>query len=70
MGILADRYGHRLVIASGLIIFVLGSVLCLVANAYPVILLGRLLQGLGVAVPATLSFVFIPSSLAHSKDKQ
>lgn len=59
VGMLADRYGRRLVIVSGLIIFVLGSVLCLVANVYPAILLGRILQGLGVAAPATLSFVII-----------
>lgn len=64
VGLLADRYGNRWVIVSGLIAFVFGCLLCLLVDAYPVFLFGRLLQGLGIAAPATLSFIIISDRYA------
>jgi MFS transporter, DHA1 family, multidrug resistance protein len=55
----ADRYGRKPVILVGLTVFIVGSCLCLWANTYSMILIGRLLQGLGIAAPSILSFIII-----------
>lgn len=59
VGILADRYGRKPIILLGLLIFVFGSVLCLLPNSFYFLVLGRFLQGVGIASPAILSFVII-----------
>lgn len=59
VGGLADRYGRKPIILLGLIIFTIGSVLCLCSLSFGVILAGRFLQGVGVAAPAILSFLII-----------
>jgi DHA1 family bicyclomycin/chloramphenicol resistance-like MFS transporter len=48
--------------------FILGSVLCLWAPSYSFLLVGRFLQGLGIAAPAILSFLIIAD--AYSLKKQ
>lgn len=62
VGALADRYGRKPLIYSGLIIFILGSILCVGAPSYSFLLIGRFLQGVGVAAPATLCFLIIADS--------
>ena len=59
VGYLGDRYGKKTVILWGLIIFIIGSLLCTIANNYWCLLTGRILQGAGIAAPAVLSFVII-----------
>lgn len=59
VGSLADRYGRKPIILLGLIIFILGSTLCVSGISYGCILLGRFLQGVGVAAPSILSFLII-----------
>lgn len=59
VGGLADRYGRKPIIIWGLLLFILGSLLCLWAVHYPWLLLGRFLQGIGVAAPSILSFLII-----------
>ncbi len=54
----ADRFGPKPVILSGLLLFVIGSICCL-ASASFLLLLGRFLQGVGIAAPAILSFLFV-----------
>lgn len=58
-GPLGDRYGLRRVILTGLVIFIIGSVACSFAADFSYILLGRILQGLGMAAPACLGYVVI-----------
>ncbi len=59
VGNLADRYGRKPLIILGLMIFVIGSALCLGAVSYAMLLGGRFLQGVGVAAPSILSFLII-----------
>jgi DHA1 family bicyclomycin/chloramphenicol resistance-like MFS transporter len=58
-GFLGDRYGPRNIILITLGIFIVGSILCVTAPHYYVLLLGRLLQGLGMSGPVVLSYVII-----------
>ena len=59
VGNLGDRYGRKTIIIIGLIIFIIGSLLCVFAPHYWCLLLGRILQGLGIAGPAVLNFLII-----------
>lgn len=62
IGGLADRYGRKPIILLGLIIFILGSALCLYPFSYYFLILGRFFQGIGIAAPAILSFLIIADS--------
>ena len=62
LGDLSDRYGRKPIILYGLVIFILGSILCLWSPSYPFLLAGRFLQGIGIAAPAILSFLIIADS--------
>src|SRR5579863_2290959 len=69
VGGLADRYGRKPIILIGLITFIIGSGLCLWATAYPFLLAGRFLQGIGIASPAILSFLIIADSYPLKKQQ-
>jgi MFS transporter, DHA1 family, multidrug resistance protein len=59
VGILADHYGRKPIILLGLLVFVSGCIICLLVPVYSVFLLGRFLQGAGIAAPAILSFLIV-----------
>src|SRR3990167_595662 len=59
IGKLSDRYGRKQIIIAGLLVFILGSVLCLCEQAFSFLLIGRFLQGVGIAAPAILSFLIV-----------
>jgi MFS transporter, DHA1 family, multidrug resistance protein len=59
VGGLADHYGRKPIILLGLMTFIIGSLLCLWAPSYHILLVGRFLQGVGVSAPAILSFLII-----------
>lgn len=59
VGIFSDRYGRKPIIVLGLLIFVLGSGFCLWAPSYLLLIVGRFLQGIGIAAPTILSFLII-----------
>lgn len=69
VGRLGDQYGRKPIILSGLALFILGTLLCLFSSLYPVLLIGRFLQGLGVAAPAILSFLIV-TDLYPLKEQQ
>jgi DHA1 family bicyclomycin/chloramphenicol resistance-like MFS transporter len=68
VGGLADHYGRKPIILLGLATFILGSIACLWAPSFWVMLSGRFLQGAGIAAPAILSFLIIAD--AYSLKKQ
>lgn len=67
-GALGDKYNRRTVLIGGLLIFVLGSVVCVTAQNFPVLILGRVFQGIGISAPAILSFPVLLED--YSVDKQ
>ncbi len=70
VGNLGDRYGSRPVILYSLLIFVIGSVFCTVAPTFSILLLGRALQGVGIAGPAALSYVILAEKYSASRQQQ
>ena len=50
-GPLSDAFGRKSAIVSGLFIFVLGSLVCMMATSLEWLWLGRILQGIGVSGP-------------------
>jgi DHA1 family bicyclomycin/chloramphenicol resistance-like MFS transporter len=59
-GSLGDKYGRKPVILCGLVLFILGSLMCALAPHYLALFIGRMIQGLGIACPACLAYVIIP----------
>ena len=55
LGSLADRFGRRPVLLTGLVIYGLGSVVCLLAPTFAWLLLGRFVQGMGAAAGPLLA---------------
>lgn len=58
-GALGDRFNRRQVILVSLVAFVCGSILCVTAINYPMLITGRFLQGLGIAGPCVLAYAVI-----------
>jgi DHA2 family methylenomycin A resistance protein-like MFS transporter len=58
-GTLGDRYGHKRIVLTGLLLFGLASLVCGVAPGVPVLIGGRAAQGVGAALllPGTLAVV-------------
>lgn len=69
VGALADRYGRKPIILLGLKVFVIGSIFCLWGPSYSILLIGRFLQGVGVAAPAILSFLIIADTYPIKKQQ-
>lgn len=69
-GSLGDRYDRRLVLLNGFAIFIIGSLCCTFAANYFLLLLGRVLQGVGIAAPAILSFPFLLENYEQAKQPQ
>ena len=61
-GFLADHYGRRIPVIGGFLLFVAGSLACLTAETFSVMLAGRVLQGLGAAGPYVLSIAIVRDS--------
>lgn len=69
VGGLADHYGRKPIILLGLATFIMGSIACLWAPSYGVMLGGRFLQGAGIAAPAILSFLIIADAYPVKKQQ-
>lgn len=59
VGAMGDRFGKRPVVLWGLVVFIAGSILCVMAPTFSLIVFGRFLQGVGMASPAVLSYIVI-----------
>lgn len=67
-GVLADRYGRRLLFAIGLGIFTVGSLLCGVAQSPLMLIVSRSGQGVGGAIMFSTSLALIAQSF-HGRER-
>ena len=58
-GPLSDRFGRKPLVLAGLLLFMLGSLLSILATSFTVMLLGRVLQGFGIAGPRIISVAMV-----------
>jgi MFS transporter, DHA1 family, multidrug resistance protein len=55
VGPLSDRFGRKGLVLGGLVVFVAGSAVCAAANDLPQLIVGRIVQALGVCATSVLS---------------
>ena len=58
-GPLADSFGRKPIIYLGYVIFILGCLMSLFSSSFAVMLLGRVLQGLGAAAPRIVGIALV-----------
>lgn len=61
-GPLSDSFGRKPVVYTGFIIFIIASVICLSTKNFEIMLFGRILQGVGLACPRTMTIAMIRDS--------
>ena len=66
-GAVGDHYGRRRVFLAGLMIFTLACLLCALAWNFPVLLVGRALEGVGAAMIAPTSLAIIADGFSGSE---
>ncbi|WP_317047291.1 MFS transporter [Hanstruepera neustonica] len=58
-GPLSDSYGRKPIIYTGFILFVIASILCVTTKQFELMILGRVLQGVGLSAPRTISIAMV-----------
>lgn len=58
-GTLSDSFGRKVMVYSGVGVFMIASLICVNAQSLEVLLIGRLLQGVGLSAPRTISIAII-----------
>ncbi|MFD2552271.1 multidrug effflux MFS transporter [Bizionia sediminis] len=61
-GPLSDSFGRKPIIYAGFLLFIAASVLCVVTASFSLLILGRVLQGVGLAAPRTISIAMVRDS--------
>lgn len=61
-GPLSDQYGRKPMVYAGFVVFAVASVICLVAPNLEVMVLGRVLQGIGLSAHRTIAISIIRDS--------
>ena len=58
-GPLSDSFGRKPIVYYGFIIFLIASIICVYAESLTVMIIGRILQGVGLSAPRTISISII-----------
>jgi len=61
-GTLSDSFGRKPMVYVGVVTFVLASVICVTAQSLEIMLIGRILQGIGLSAPRSISISIIRDS--------
>ena len=61
-GPLSDSFGRKPIVYAGFILFVIASIICITTKSFEMMLFGRVLQGIGLAAPRTMSIAMIRDS--------
>ena len=63
-GPISDSFGRKPIIYVGFIVFVLASFICITAPNLEVMIVGRILQGIGLSAPRTISIAMVRDSFS------
>lgn len=63
-GPISDSLGRKPVIYGGFIVFVIASFICVSATSLEMMVLGRILQGIGLSAPRTISIAMVRDSFS------
>lgn len=58
-GPLSDSFGRKLMVYFGFVIFAIGSFICVTTKNFELLILGRILQGIGLSSPRTIAIAMI-----------
>lgn len=58
-GPLSDSYGRKPMVYSGFLLFIVASIICVTTKSFEVMIFGRILQGVGLSAPRTISIAMI-----------
>lgn len=61
-GPLSDSFGRKPIVYVGFLLFVVATYICLTTKSFDMMILGRVLQGVGLASPRTISIAMIRDS--------
>ena len=61
-GPLSDSFGRKPTIYAGFIVFIIASIICISTSSFEIMILGRVLQGIGLAAPRTISIAMVRDS--------
>ena len=61
-GPLSDSFGRKQIVYIGFIVFVIATIICVTTNSFEMMIIGRVLQGIGLSSPRTLSIAIIRDS--------
>ncbi|MCH3882213.1 multidrug effflux MFS transporter [Tenacibaculum aquimarinum] len=63
-GPISDSLGRKPVIYFGFIVFVIASIICVYADSLEMMIFGRILQGIGLSAPRTISIAMVRDSFS------
>lgn len=61
-GPLSDSFGRKPIVYIGFIVFIIASIICVTTKSFEMMIIGRVLQGIGLASPRTLSIAIVRDS--------
>ena len=61
-GTLSDSFGRKPMVYAGITTFIVASLICMMAESLTIMLLGRVLQGIGLSAPRSISVSIIRDS--------
>jgi len=61
-GPLSDSFGRKPIVYIGFILFIIATFICVTTQSFEMMILGRVLQGVGLSAPRTLSIAIIRDS--------
>ena len=61
-GPLSDSFGRKPIVYIGFVVFIIASIICITTKSFEVMLFGRVLQGIGLASPRTMTIAMVRDS--------
>ncbi|MCF6295699.1 MAG: multidrug effflux MFS transporter [Flavobacteriaceae bacterium] len=61
-GSLSDSFGRKPIVYFGFFVFIIATLICVTTNSFEMMIFGRILQGVGLSSPRTLSIAMVRDS--------